>query len=319
MTITIQYSRIIKKLAQNWVYYLLLIVFTLSSTCCDAQLNLFQSIYYQNRYLNNPAMAGLDAGLNINLGYQQQWNAFPGEPQAESLTTEYQATDKVGVGVNVIDEQSGIFRQTRIMASYAYHVPLSDDNQKLNFGLSAGINDSRINYSVVNGDLTDNVLVQYNQVKPNVDGDFGISYTSDSFFAEAVLPNLSTTIFNWKGQEDDVDRTVFFAAMSYKFDLSDQTGPFSLEPLVGYRQVKGFTSIVDLGINFKMNDYHLALQGLYHTNDNYALAIIFQQPNYAFSFSYNIYAGPITNYSNGSFEVGIKLNLSLKDNSEIKF
>jgi hypothetical protein len=161
--------------------------------------------------------------------------------------------------------------------------------------------------------------VQYNQIKPNVDGDFGISYTSNNFFAEAVLPNLSTTVFNWKGQEDDVDRTVFFAAMSYKFDLSDQTGPFSLEPLAGYRQVKGFTSIGDIGINFKMNDYHLALQGLYHTNDNYALGIVFQQPNYVFSFSYNIYAGPISNYSNGSFEVGIKLNLSLKDNSEIKF
>ena len=140
-------------------------------------------------------MAGLDRGLNINLGYQQQWSSFPGAPKSQSLTADYQVTDKVGLGININYDQSGLFRQTRVMGSYAYHLPLGDRNQKLNFGLSLGINDSRLNYSAINGDLSDIKIQQYNQQKPNVDGDLGLSYTSNTLFIEGVLPNLNTNIF----------------------------------------------------------------------------------------------------------------------------
>src|SRR5580698_7617700 len=139
MTTTITYRKAIQALA--------ITVFLLAATVCRAQLNPFQEMYYQNRYINNPAMAGLDKGLNINLGYLQQWDAFPGAPKMQSFTAEYQATDKMGLGLNLIDNQEGIFRETRIMATYAYHLPLSDEDQKLNFGLSMGINDPRLNYA----------------------------------------------------------------------------------------------------------------------------------------------------------------------------
>ena len=266
------------------------------STFCKAQLNPYQAVYYQNRYLNNPAMAGLDRGLNINLGYQQQWSSFPGAPKSQSLTADYQATDKVGLGININDDQSGLFRQTRVMGSYAYHLPLGDRNQKLNFGLSLGINDSRLNYSAINGDLSDIKIQQYNQQKPNVDGDLGLSYTSNTLFIEGVLPNLNTNIFNRGGQRLDIDRTVFFAALSYKFNLNGETGPFSFEPLAAFREIKGVTDIVDAGLNFKMNDYHLNLQTIYHSNHNFGFGVAVDQQTYAIYFSYNVYSGksPIT-------------------------
>ena len=135
-----------KKLTQNILVCFLTLVLIIVAARCKAQLNPYQAIYYQNRYLINPAMAGLDKGLNINLAYQQQWSSFPGSPKSQSFATEYQATDKVGVGLNINDDQSGVFRQTRVVGSYAYHLPLGEQNQKLNFGVSLGINDSRINY-----------------------------------------------------------------------------------------------------------------------------------------------------------------------------
>ena len=276
---------------------------------CKAQLNPFQAMYYQNRYMNNPAMAALDKGLTVNLGYLQQWDAFPGTPKMQSFTAEYQATDKLGLGLNVVDNQEGIFRQTRIMATYAYHLPLSDQDQKLNFGLSLGINDPRLNYAAINGDLSDIQLQQYAQQTPYFDGDLGLSYTSNNLFAEAVLPNLGINVFNRGGQRQDVDRTVFFTALSYKIDLSNEAGDFSLEPLAAYRQIKGFTSIFDAGLNFKMNDYHVTLQAIYHSNDNIGFGFAFNQQSYAINFAYDITNGQISNYTNGTFEVGIKLNV----------
>src|SRR5207253_1192799 len=129
------------------------------------------------------------------------------------------------------------------------------------------INDSRINYNSINGDLTDIELLQYNQRKPVVDGDLGLSYTGNNLFIEGILPNLNTTIFNRAAQRNNIDRTVFITAISYKIKLSSETDAFSLEPLAAYRAIKGFDNIFDLGLNFKMNNYHLDLQTIYHSND----------------------------------------------------
>jgi type IX secretion system PorP/SprF family membrane protein len=298
-----------KKLNRNIYACLFTVMLILSVNCCKAQLNPYQAIYYQNRYLANPAMAGLDGGLSINLAYQQQWSSFPGSPKAQSLTAEYQATDKVGLGLNINDDQSGVFRQTRVMGTYAYHLPLGELNQKLNFGLSLGINDSRINFSAVNGDLTDIELSKYNQRGPFVDGDLGLSYTSNNLFIGGILPNLNTTIFNRAGQKEDIDRTVFITMVSYKIKITSETDAFSLEPLATYREIKGFNNIFDLGANFKMNNYHLDLQAIYHSNDNFGFGFIFDQHNYAINFDYNVYTGQITNYTNGAFEIGLKLRL----------
>jgi len=308
MTI-IKYNKAIKNSMRHLHTCLLALALILITTCCKAQLNPYQAVYYQNRYMNNPAMGGFDKGLNINLGYQQQWSSFPGAPKSQLLTAEYQATDKVGVGLNINDNQSGIFRQTRVTGSYAYHLPVGGQNQKLNFGLSLGINDSRLNYNAINGDLSDIKIQQYNQQKPNVDGDLGLSYTSNSLFIEGVLPNLNTNIFNRGGQRPDIDRTVFFAAVSYKFNLNGETGAFSFEPLAAFREIKGFTDIFDAGVNFKLNDYHLDLQTIYHSNDNFGFGVVFDQSNYAINFDYNVYTGQITNYTNGAFEIGLKLKL----------
>jgi type IX secretion system PorP/SprF family membrane protein len=293
--------------------YFLVMLLILVAGCCRAQLNPYQSMYFQNRYLNNPAMAGLDEGFTLNFGYMQQWNAFPGEPQSEYISGEYRATDNVGLGANIMEDQSGVFLETRIMGTYAYHVPLDDQNQKLNFGLSLGVNDSRINFNVVNADLSDEVLTQYdnNHINSQVDGDLGVAYTSDNLFVEAVMPNLSATIFNRQDTGDDVDRTIFFAAISYKFNLDgNDDSPFSVEPLAAYRKIKGFTNIYDAGFNLKMNDYHLDLQGIYHTNDTYGLGIVLDEKTYAINLVYNIYTGPIANYANGAFEIGLKLKLN---------
>ena len=290
----------------------LAVALTATATCCNAQLDPNQSVYFQNRYLINPAMAGFDKGFNVNLGYQQQWFSFPGGPKSQLLTAEYQATDKVGLGLNIIDNQEGFFRQTRIMGTYAYHVPLNGEHQKLNFGLSVGINDTRINYSSVIGDLTDPELLQYNNRKPFVDGDAGVSYTSDHLFAEIALPNMNTNIFNRDGQNQDIDRTVFFTAISYKINFNNDITAFSLEPLAAYRQIKGYTSIFDAGVNLKMTEYYLDLQGVYHSNHDFGVGVVFNQPAYALSFNYNLFTGAITNYTSGDFELGIKVKLGRK-------
>ena len=142
-----------------------------------------------------------------------------------------------------------------------------------------------------------------------MDGYLGLSYTSNNLFVAGILPNLNTNLFNRAGQKEDIDRTVFITMVSYRIKLNSETNAFSLEPLAAYREIKGFNNIFDLGANFRMNNYHLDLQAIYHSNDNFGFGFVFDQHNYAVNFNYNVYMGQITNYTNGAFEIGLKLKL----------
>jgi type IX secretion system PorP/SprF family membrane protein len=291
----------------------LLLVMTLT---CKAQLVPFQSMYFQNRYLANPAMAGIDQGLNIELDYRRQWSEFPGMPRTASFSTDYRAANKVGVGFWVNDDQSGLIRATRFGGTYAYHLPLSDRDEHLSFGVSLGLNDSRINTSLVNGDLTDQAIARYNQLKPYFDGDLGVAYTSPDWYIGVSLPDMRSTIFKTSDNIYNADLQLFNAIASYKILLQSDNRAFVLEPLAAYRIVKGYNDIIDGGFNFIMSNYGLYLQGIYHSNKTVGMGFGLDHRDYALNFSYNLETGTLSNFTNGAFEIGLRLKLLRKKNKE---
>lgn len=291
---------------------LLVTLFLLGTTLYSkAQLTTFQNMYFQNKYIYNPAMAGLDQGLNLNVGYRQQWNNFPGAPKTGLLTADLHATDKVGLGINATSDEAGLIRSTRVMATYAYHLKLENEGQHLSFGLSLGVNDSRVKYSLINGDPTDPEISRYNQAKAYLDGDFGAAYTTKSLSVGAALPNMKSTFFNNSDERLDADRLLFIGIASYKIPVGDN-GNFKLEPLAGIRVIKGHQDIYDLGANFNMDQYGLFFQTIYHTSQSLGFGCGLDQKNFGLNIAYNIETGSLTTYTNGSFEVGIKLKFGSK-------
>jgi len=276
-----------------------------------AQLTGLQSMYFENQYLANPAMAGLNKGLNLNLGYQQQWTSLPGSPKLEDFTIDFNPGNKVGLGLIVNSDISGLINDTRIMGTYAYHLPVSE-TAKLNFGLSAGINDTYIDYGRISGDQGDASVALFNQRKAYFDGDLGIAYTSKGFNAQVAIPNLGSTIFNTQNTNIDVDRATFYTAVSYLIPLSGQNDSFSVEPKVAYRGIKGFQNIADAGFNLVMNDYHLNLTGIYHSNQSVTAGVGIDLQPVRLLFSYTNNTGPLHSDANNTFEFGIKYSFLTK-------
>ncbi|WP_214073020.1 PorP/SprF family type IX secretion system membrane protein [Mucilaginibacter sp. dw_454] len=272
-----------------------------------AQLNPSQTMYFQNRYMYNPAMAGIDEGLNLNLGYKQQWSNFPGMPRTSTFTSDYQM-QKVGIGLNVADYKEGLIRSTRVMGTYAYHLPVGAD-EKLSFGLSLGVNDSRVDNGELTGDAGDAEVAQYNQLKPYVDGDFGIAYTSDNLYIGAALPNMKSIFFKSSDTRFDADRLLFMASISYKMDLSNEARATLLEPLVAYRIVNGYNNIIDGGVNLTLANYGLSMQALYHSSKAVGLGVGFDQRAYGLNLSYNMASGNLNDYSLGGFELGLRIKV----------
>lgn len=273
-----------------------------------AQLSPFQSVYFQNQYLANPAMAGIEQGLNLNLGYQQQWANTPGSPSLQSFTGDYGLDKNVGLGLNVSNDQAGLIRQTKVMGTYAYHLPLTAQS-RLSFGLSVGINDTYLDNNIVVGDASDLSLGRFNEHGLYVDGDFGIAYTSNGFNVQGAIPNLKSVFFKTNDEDDAVDRATFFTAASYKIPFVSAVSHFSLEPKVALRGVKGFNSILDAGANLNLDDYNLSLAGMYHSSKSVSFLLGFNLKNVKLLLAYTNETSQIRTYANNTFELGVNLKL----------
>jgi type IX secretion system PorP/SprF family membrane protein len=269
-----------------------------------AQLTGFHSAYFANEYLSNPAMAGMEKGLDLNLGYQAQWTTIPGGPKLQNVTADYNSGNRVGLGLSINSDQAGLISRTRAIATYAYHLPLSG-NDKLNFGLSLGINDTYIDYSRIAGDQSDAQAAAFNDRTAYIDGDFGMSYTGKALTLQAAVPNLKTIFFPDENQNLDVDRATFFTAASYKLTYNTLV----IEPKVAFRGVKGFDNIFDGGFNLDFTNYNFSISGLYHSNQTISAGIGLDLKTTELLFAYTNNTGPLRTYANNTFEFGVKLKL----------
>lgn len=82
-----------------------------------------------------------------------------------------------------------------------------------------------------------------------------------------------------------------------------------MQVLAAFRIVKGYKDIVDIGTNFTINNYGLYMQAIYHSSQSLGLGFGLDESTYALNFNYNLETGPLRNYTQGAFEVGIKLRL----------
>ncbi|MGY3213629.1 PorP/SprF family type IX secretion system membrane protein [Mucilaginibacter sp. HD30] len=271
-----------------------------------AQVNNFQSVYYQNQYLSNPAMAGLDKGLVLNFAYRQQLNSLPGSAKLQNLSADYAAGNNVGIGLIVNNEKTGLINRTRILGSYAYHLPISEDS-KLHFGLSLGLNNTYLDYSAIIGDSGDQEAELFNRRPLYVDGDLGIAYTSKNLTIQGAVPNLKTVFFKDNQNQDIVtNTTIFYTAIAYKI-LTDNNLTF--EPKLAYRGVRGFNHILDAGGNVHMPDYHLNLTGLYHSNKSISAAVGLDLSAVGLFLAFSINNSSLNQSSNNNVELGLRLKL----------
>lgn len=282
------------------------IVIIFGAVQTKAQLGPLSAQYFQNPYLANPAMAGINQGVEVSVGYRTQWSKMPGAPEQQALTLGY-GKSRTGWGVNLYLDRAGLQRQLRALASYAYHLPISSE-QSLHFGLSVGVSQQRLSLEDIQGRPDDLSAQRYNDREAYLDGDFGIAYTYNGLRVEAALPNLDRLLRSDR-ENGMVDIATFYAAAGYRFGLTtDQS--WELEPKVAYRGVKGFDSVVDAGAALWFENGQLMLSGLYHSSKSATFGLGMDlKKRYRVLATYTTQTSALGNYTNGSFELGLGLRL----------
>ncbi|MEE1943971.1 PorP/SprF family type IX secretion system membrane protein [Pedobacter sp. KR3-3] len=285
------------------------ILMVLGTLCCalnsNAQLDPMSSQYFNNRYQANASFAGIEHGINLNAGLRSMWNNIPGAPVTQVFTFDY-GFQRSGVGLNVYNDKAGLQRQTKVLASYAYHLPLNEHNN-LHFGVSLGFTNQRLSTSDINGNPNDVLVGQYNDRETYVDGDFGVAFTSSRLTLQASLPNLNKLFNRDNTKQADISR--LYSAISYKIPLT--SGGLSeelIEPLVAYRMIEGYKDILDVGAQAALINQQVLLSAIYHSSENMTFGIgMDYKKKYLISGLYTTNTSSLNNYTNGSFEIYLRL------------
>lgn len=276
-----------------------------------AQILPLNAQYFQNKYLVNPSMAGANEGFNINGSFRKQWSNIPGAPITQSVTLDQQVS-KVGWGVNIYNEKAGGIQRTKAVGTFAYHLPLNSEEQKLNFGISFGASQDKLDLSSVrNSDINDPSIARFNDRGYYLDGDFGISYTSSGLNIEGAIPNMRSVFRN-----DDLNfanKPTFYSALSYKFNFGSGLNAIMLEPKGVFRGIKNYDNLWDAGVNANFANDKLSAMVMYHNTQNATFGFgMNYKSSFYFMAYYNTATSAISGYTNGDFEVNIRVNISKK-------
>lgn len=168
-----------------------------------AQVDPHFSQYYADPLWLNSALTGVINGdARINSNYKSQWSDVNNAYQTTAVSADFRATNKVGLGLSVLDQSAGdhTFNYFSAYGSFSYAISISNDgNQRLSFGVQAGIINRSFDLSKLQfGD-------QYNPVggfDPNV-----ANYEN--------LPNNNSTVF-------DANSGIFY----YDGDPQSTVNPF---------------------------------------------------------------------------------------------
>jgi type IX secretion system PorP/SprF family membrane protein len=174
------------------IYFLTLLILILRVAVAAAQQDPMYTNYHFNALVFNPAYAGSNEHLALNLSHRQQWLGFEGAPVTQTLTAHTPLkNERVGLGFSLANDQIGPGGATDLAASYAYRMQVGASKKfKLSLGLQASVANWRGNFSSILVQQSDDPSFSQNLSRwlPNFGA--GAYLYSEKFYLGLGVPRL---------------------------------------------------------------------------------------------------------------------------------
>ncbi|HIN40653.1 MAG TPA: type IX secretion system membrane protein PorP/SprF [Flavobacteriales bacterium] len=309
-----------------------LIIFSFGFMPSFAQQLAQYSQYLHNPILLNPATAGINNNLNLDLSYRNQWTGFTDAPKTSYIsvhgllfkekqsavlrtsrpgfTTVKKTENKMdhGVGGIVITDKYGAFSNTSGYLAYALHLGLT---RKLNlsFGLAGGVSNWKMDEQEISladpNDATYNYLLSQSLSKTFFDLNSGLwVYTSEFYIGYSTSQLLQSQIRSIDIPLEAKANAHHFITGGYKFLINED---LILTPSVLLKFMSPAPATLD--INVKANYQNKIWGGLSYRNHDAIVAIIGYNivDRVNVGYSYDITLSELKNYSSGSHEIVISV------------
>jgi type IX secretion system PorP/SprF family membrane protein len=174
------------------IYIFSFVICLLTGAGATAQQDPLFSNYHFNALIFNPAYAGSNEHLTLNLAHRHQWLGFDGAPVTQTLSAHTPLkNERVGLGFALVNDRAGAGGKTDLAASYAYRIQVGAQKKlKLSMGLQASVGNWRTNAAQLTVEHSDDPSFQQNLSRwlPNFGA--GIYLYGEKFYAGIAAPRL---------------------------------------------------------------------------------------------------------------------------------
>lgn len=148
--------------------------------------------YHFNALVFNPAYAGSNEHLTLNLSHRQQWLGFEDAPVTQTLCAHTPLkNERVGLGFSLTNDQVGPGGATDLSAAYAYRMQVGASKKyKLAVGLQASVANWRGRFSEITVEQSDDPSFAQNRSRwlPNFGA--GAYLYGEKFYLGLGVPRL---------------------------------------------------------------------------------------------------------------------------------
>lgn len=277
-------------------------IMSLFGSTAFAQQRYITTLGAINGYNNNPAYAGLNNCLTVNLQGKKQWLNIPNSPTNAHLQLTQRIGRNLGVGFQANYWSAALLSNVQSSATIGWHFPMGK-TFRLGIATNIGFSQVSLNYQDAITYQTDPTLSQ-KQNTGNLFADVGILIHSKNFQFGIASPS----VYNMRlGNNLNYSTERYIVANAqYKFIVNDQ---LNLTPIAIYRALPSSGYLVDGMVRAELKS-RLGIAAGYRTTSG-LLASVDVKINEKVTFAYAYDAGlqNLNGLSKGSHEILLGLSI----------
>ncbi|MGB0428824.1 MAG: PorP/SprF family type IX secretion system membrane protein [Bacteroidia bacterium] len=290
---------------------IIIVIAAISFTALKAQQIPLYTQYYNNEFLYNPSQTLTDDYSSLSLFYRKQWilSESPLVTQGVVFQTPLK-TEKVGLGVNLINDKFGIFNRTGASMAYSYQVDLNADH-KLLLGLSAGFMNTNYDWNQDVSILSDPRFQEaITDRVTSFDATFGFTYKWKELEVGVAIPHLLADDLDFTVESSDLlyfNYRHYVASAAYQFRFGDDK--YGLRPLALVRYQPAVNPLFDINAVFDYNQKVWAAVGYrYEGAMTFGAGVkLHDRFNIGYSYDMNLNSD-LTQYFGATHEINLSVN-----------
>jgi type IX secretion system PorP/SprF family membrane protein len=265
-----------------------------------------------NHFAINPAYAGSRDAFSVVVVNRNQWVGIEGAPNTQTIAAHTPTSEKkVAWGFNFTHDKYGPTNNILVQGTSAYHLLLN--KATLAFGLRGGVYNSVMNGSQLNFREENDAVDTKQRASSLVPSfDFGVYYYTDKFYIGASTTHLTKHRLDSPSlnqSRENFLRRHFFLSSGYVIETKRN---ILIKPSILFKYVEGNGPNIDLNTVVLLNKYFWLGFGVRNLSSINLLTNININKFMRIGYSYDINLNKLNNYSNGSHEILIGIDFSIK-------
>ena len=289
------------------------------------QLPLY-SLYRENSFMLNPAIAGSADHAIASICYRQEWIKVQEAPRTVlgSYTTPIRKKN-IGLGISLSNDQTGPTSYTGLTVAAAYHISFEKinpfrwpeflRNSKISIGLSGSLYQYRLNSGELLTDIpNDNAINTTAKSTWLPNAGLGIYYYYDKFYTGFSIPNVIplNESFNDQNTVSNIKQALTYEVVAGgKIPINQGwKNILNIEPLVWFRYEKNAPWQVDGNVRIRYKNLFWVGVGYRSLSNIVADAGVIIKEHIEISYAYDQSVSDLHTYLGSSHEILVAYHFS---------